>query len=172
MRKNLGYCIVIVLVVFTVGASSTSFGQTDTGPALVMSNRSAELTQGSFANKGSLVLFLSWLEESRRARVSLEVNNVLKWRPTHDAGTDTLHWNGYNAALTPEDKEALVAFSRELEQSLGAATIFAERDMPLHERLLYERVLYWAEAPVGLPLTARTLSAADQTRGEACGKYR
>ena len=122
-----------------------------------MSNRSAELTQGSFANKGSLVLFLSWLEESRRARVSLEVNNVLV-EATYDAGTDTLHWNGYNAALTPEDKEALVAFSRELEQSLGAATIFAERDMPLHERLLYERVLYWAEAPVGLPLTpARTL---------------
>jgi hypothetical protein len=150
----------MALVIFAIGASSAAFGatHTDAGTALIISNRTTELIEGSFGNKGSLISFSGWLEGGQRARVSLKVNDVVL-EATYDAGTGTLYLGGHDAALTVEDKEALVAFSHVLEQSLGTAS-------GLHERLLYARVLHWAEAPVGLPLTARTLRVPPVRQGE------
>jgi hypothetical protein len=163
--KILGRCI--VLVIFVAGAGSDAFdaAHADAGTALSVNTRTTKLIAGSFGSKGSLVSFSSRLEENQQAwgspevaRLSLQVNSVLL-DATYDARTGTLHLDGHGAALTAEDKEALIAFSNTLERSLGTAS-------GLHEQLLYAEVLYWAEAPVGLPLIKRTLRVPPDRQGE------
>ena len=152
-------CLALAICTLAAGAWA---GDAPPPGALQLTNRTADAFEGAFGYAGSLVSFSSRLETPTLARMTLEVNGVFL-EASYDAETETLRWDGHNGALTLEAKEALVALSHQLDRLLGKD---AKVEMPLHEMLVYRRVLFWAEAPVGLALPARVITKPNVRVGE------
>jgi hypothetical protein len=90
---------------------------------------------------------------SVRATLRVQVGDVVL-EATQDGSARTLEWTGHGGSLTADDRIAL----RALERKLAATLQPAQHRLAMHEDMLYRRVLYWSDAPVGLELPTRKLS--------------
>lgn len=123
---------------------------------LTITTRTSQEISGSFARAGSLITFTSRLVTPTRGELSMVVNGKTLVAALDD-DAKTAMWDGQNQAFSLEDRQTLEA----LELSLAIALVVGQRELFLHERVLYTHVLYWAEAPVG-----HVLSRQEVTLGE------
>lgn len=116
-----------------------------------------KLLTGAFSYVGSFVTFTSELTGPGAASLSLDVNGV-RLESKIDMATGSASWSGGGHALFSAERDALVAFSYELERQFVSS-----RDHLLaHEHLLHRSVLLWAEAPLGEPLLAYKVAAPEE----------
>jgi hypothetical protein len=123
------------------------------GRALMMT-RSGRALSGRFAIAGSLVTFSARHGSPRLSTVRVAVNGVVLEASLFERQR-TIKWTGHNRALFLSDRRTLIALSDMLEGQLTSD------DLPVHERLLARSMLLWAEAPVGLPLSAQVVHASE-----------
>jgi hypothetical protein len=104
-------------------------------------------------NEGSsAVAFESRMESSWQASAQVRVNDLVL-DILADLRENLRILDGHGNALSAEERMALSVLSRELEGYLDPY----KRNLPPHEDLLVRAVLYWAEAPVGFPLTRQEI---------------
>lgn len=116
-----------------------------------------EHLSGAFSHVASLITFSSQLTGPGTATLNVDVNGI-PLRSTIDMTTGIATWTGNGHALFLAERDALVAFSYEVERQL-----IGTRDYLLpHEHLLHRSVLLWAEAPLGEPLVAREVAAPQE----------
>jgi hypothetical protein len=103
---------------------------------------------GTLDNDASTIKFESRMTTPAHARVQVRVNDLVL-DASAQLNEKVRILDGHGHALSARDREALVALSKELEQRLKPY----QQALPPHEDFLVRVVLYWSEAPVGLPLT-------------------
>ena len=127
----------------------------DLDGALEVRANDAARVAGHYGRAGSLVSFESDLGADK-VTVRLQVNSVTL-EASRDLLTNEVVWTGYDAALFPADRKALIAFSRNLQKDLA----LSGRELAPHEDLLHRLSVLWAEAPVGLVLGERRVVRRD-----------
>lgn len=161
--RNLGLCVLAALALTSVAGAEV--GPEMLGELELSFHNETELS-GFFGRAGSLVHFSSRIDDAK-VEIDLQVNTQ-RLHATFDPVNETVVWTGYDGALFIEEREALIALSRQLMETLQPE----DRELSLPEHMLYRLVMYWAEAPVGLTLNKRriTRSAEDRRRDLAFEK--
>lgn len=152
---------VVGLTLFAQGSQAAEASRSATGPdaqgALKIVERDRDKFEGAFGHAGSLVTFESKFREpvegSRTAYKSgaiatrVKVNDI-RLDATRNLATGDIMIDGHDRAIFKEEKLALTALAGELDRLFRGGLA----RMTPQEQLLYDLVLYRAEAPVGHPL--------------------
>lgn len=128
-----------------------SFGSAKGGLQLT---RGAQETAGEFGRAGSLVSFSARVDTDKNVSVRVFVDDV-QLDATFDRTTQTVFLTGHGRALFAEHRNALIGLARQIDAAIPAG----DRALTPQEDLLRRVVFLWAEAPAGLALEDRTVSA-------------
>lgn len=106
-------------------------------------------TAGSYTRAGSTVLFSASDDALGRRTLRVRVNKVVL-DAAEDENAGTVWMDGHGQALFAEDRLALLDLTNAL--AIAWEDDIQLGQLPRHRDLLFRHLLYWSEAPVGLPL--------------------
>lgn len=131
---------------------SASTGTLNASGKLKLTKRANNEIAGELGHAGSLVVFKGHRNAGKQDVAHIEVNGMLI-DAMRDSAQGTVQHTGYDRALSLADKQALIALIEELSLIIPSDV----RQLPPQEDLLLRIVGRYAEAPVGLPLTSRSV---------------
>lgn len=132
--------------------------------ALNIASRTAKEMAGRFAHEGSVVSFISRLESPGRASVRVEVG-ALTLEVWADFESEVARTDGHDGVITLRNRQALAALFEQLQPVLGRGPA----GLAAHEGLLYRRIAYWSEAPVGTTFGVRQFGPPRHDFGQGRG---